>query len=287
MKREVFDRLCGELVVPSNATTHLEKIAKQWGISYDELSASCSQETQALVIQAHSWVRSNTPQMVDRYVAGEPLLNLACWAQCPPCLFARRLLESTPGIDCRQKSTKVLRNPGLLDALPESEATPEGTAAVQHVITRLRADIIQAAKVDTLYSPQSDIVRHVHGIEYEALLCEKLRNAGVPFISETVLREQGFFKTPDIKLQIPIMLCGRVVNWIDSKATFGSRRSHMLQREAQFLKYVNRFGPGAVIYWFGFVEDLADTDADILLLERFPLANQILQLHRLPVVASA
>lgn len=57
-----------------------------------------------------------------------------------------------------------------------------------------------------------------------------------------------------------------------------------LQREAQFLKYVNRFGPGAVIYWFGFVEDLADTDADILLLQRFPPTDEVVQLHRLPLV---
>ena len=50
------------------------------------------------------------------------------------------------------------------------------------------------------------------------------------------------------------------------------------------MKYVNRFGPGAVIYWFGFVEDLADMDPDILLLERFPSPEEILQLRRLPAL---
>ena len=45
------------------------------------------------------------------------------------------------------------------------------------------------------------------GQEYEAILCEKLRNAGIPFFSESFLREQGFFKTPDIKLQVDICTC--------------------------------------------------------------------------------
>ncbi len=54
------------------------------------------------------------------------------------------------------------------------------------------------------------------GIEYEALLCEKLRNYGIPFFSEDALREQGFYKTPDVKLQVrshfsdaaPLLLLG-------------------------------------------------------------------------------
>jgi hypothetical protein len=60
-----------------------------------------------------------------------------------------------------------------------------------------------------------------------------------------------------------------------------------LQRESQYLRYVNRFGPGAVIYWFGFLESLADADADILLLEAFPEAGDIMQLPKLPVPGSA
>jgi hypothetical protein len=31
------------------------------------------------------------------------------------------------------------------------------------VLGRLQADIIEAAQIDTLYAPQSDIVRHVNG----------------------------------------------------------------------------------------------------------------------------
>ena len=40
------------------------------------------------------------------------------------------------------------------------------------------------------------------GQEYEAVLSEKLRCAGIAFFSENTLREEGFFKTPDVKLEV-------------------------------------------------------------------------------------
>lgn len=40
------------------------------------------------------------------------------------------------------------------------------------------------------------------GQEYEAVLSEKLRCAGIAFFSEDKLREEGFFKTPDVKLEV-------------------------------------------------------------------------------------
>lgn len=40
-----------------------------------------------------------------------------------------------------------------------------------------------------------------------------------------------------------------------------------------------RFGPGAVIYWFGFVQELAETgERGVLLLTSFPEAGQIVHL---------
>ena len=47
-------------------------------------------------------------------------------------------------------------------------------------------------------------------------------------------------------------------------------------------RYVNRFGPGMVIYWFGFIEDL-DTHPDVLLMEDMPKLEDIVQLEALPI----
>lgn len=44
---------------------------------------------------------------------------------------------------------------------------------------------------------------------------EKLRNANVLFITEKDLRQRGEHKTPDVLLELPIHVEGKVVCWID------------------------------------------------------------------------
>ena len=84
------------------------------------------------------------------------------------------------------------------------------------------------------------------------------------------------------------------MNWIDSKATFGddcthrwglrdtqwsqsgreSQRNGWLpcreQLREQYEKYINRFGPGMIIYWFGFISDLQKLSDELLLAEKLP-----------------
>lgn len=109
-------------------------------------------------------------------------------------------------------------------------------------------------------------------------------------------------------MQVPIAVQGRIVNWIDSKATFGDDKTHRCgalelrthmrgpicfcsasdemrfdalmptphskigtrfppcrdQALGQYQKYVNRFGPGLVIYWHGFIRDLSQLEGGAL-----------------------
>ncbi len=83
------------------------------------------------------------------------------------------------------------------------------------------------------------------GAEYEVVLEEALRSAGVPFYNEYDLRQRGFAKTPDVLLGVPLLVGGRHVHWIDSKALFGDEFNHSKCYTNQYKGYVNRKGGAA------------------------------------------
>ncbi|RNA17589.1 hypothetical protein BpHYR1_020848 [Brachionus plicatilis] len=122
---------------------------------------------------------------------------------------------------------------------------------------RLAYEIMECCFLDEDYGPSIDLIKNLIGIEYECKLERILVRHGISFIKETELREKGFDKTPDFKLDIPICLNnGALISWIDSKATFGDEQSHSEYYENQFKFYLNRFGSGLVIYWFGYLKDI-------------------------------
>lgn len=61
-----------------------------------------------------------------------------------------------------------------------------------------------------------------------------------------------------VAVRCPLSSRWHIVHWIDSKASFGDDRLHAAALEGQYRTYLNRYGSGAVIYWHGFVRDLAD-----------------------------
>jgi hypothetical protein len=198
---------------------------------------------------------------------------------------------------------------------------------------------------DHVCSPLVEALKAAAGAEYEGVLEARLAAIGVPFATEADLRAGGFARTPvrrslafsqtqmlvlmlvcshacrcqDVRLEAPIAVRGRVVHWIDSKASFADPLVHRekartqtmphiahmractyalpriplltlltwhwrcAQGVPQFQAYVNRYGPGLVIYWLGFVDELAAAQPDVALADAFPDEADIQRLPALPL----
>lgn len=159
-----------------------------------------------------------------------------------------------PPVSIKNQLSKLMKNPFLIS---------DGI---------LKEQVLQCLGYDVSYGPINDAIRHSIGLEHEQKLIECVKSCGLPYLDENDLRRRGYDKTPDVKLEAPFLYQGRPVCWIESKASFGDVESNKQYLKEQYYSYWNRFGPGIVIYWFGFVDELAEEmkNKEIILLDHFP-----------------
>lgn len=119
---------------------------------------------------------------------------------------------------------------------------------------RLKKDIIQITNADWVYSPWASEKQYQRGKWGEEILEEWLDEQGMSYRTEEDLRGE-FPKTPDCLFDEPVMLNGWEINWIESKATFGDNVEIKKNIKKQLLPYLDLFGRGLVVYWFGFLDD--------------------------------
>ncbi len=177
-------------------------------------------------------------------IATSPKVNAS------PCLLARLLIEHLLGVP-RGHVGAYLRNPALL---PDA---------------RWRREVAACVAEDAYNSPLVDRVKQWAGWEHEwrlqaALLRGGGGGGGAPagaLCTEEELRARGLRKTPDVLLRWPAWAaCAHgapaLVTWLDSKAAFCEARAAE-EAARQVADYARLFGPGAVVFWGGHVEELA------------------------------
>lgn len=164
----------------------------------------------------------------------------------------------------KRKITKYLRDPSTIPSQP------------------LRNQVIQCIHADDLFGPNIDRTRAVLGLEYESLLLDHVSALGLEYETEHDLRQRSSFKTPDVLLRVPVAFHDKVVCWIDSKGKFADEYTLKKDYSDSVSSYVGRFGPGMVIYWFGFVSDCVDCpmlqDDGILVVDAFPHTSHTVML---------
>ena len=176
-------------------------------------------------------------------IAGDDIVDIVIEWRMPPCVMMRRLLEccTALGVKGSKHVTTLLKDPSLLQevdtesvrnlfedleiSISNQSPSEQQNLEVQFVY-RLVQDIQWCTECDMVCGPSSDVARLKAGEQYEKKMYECLERAGISFWTEAELRGQGFHKTPDARLRVPIAVGERVVCWMDSKATFGDLKLH-------------------------------------------------------------
>ncbi|KAK8788538.1 hypothetical protein V5799_021684 [Amblyomma americanum] len=159
-----------------------------------------------------------------------------------PALMARLIIEKHHEGEAERPSKQDIN-----EMLRNSACIQDGALAAEVFICLVN---------DNIYGPLGDAMKSSIGLEYEIHLKTQLKALGLAFVDEDALRDRGYDKTPDVKLEVPIVVEGTIVTWVESKAQFGDPECHRTYSRDQYQSYWNRFGRGLVIYWFGFVDEI-------------------------------
>ena len=106
-----------------------------------------------------------------------------------------------------------------------------------------------------MYSPWANELQFKRGTWGENQLHEWLDINDISYRTEKDLRGE-FPKTPDCLLDKPLRFNGWTLNWIESKASFGDFVEFNRNVRCQLNSYVELFGHGLVVYWFGHVDEI-------------------------------
>lgn len=128
---------------------------------------------------------------------------------------------------------KGLDFPSVSDMTRSPYKIPDRDLAVEIDYCKMR---------DDQYGHYSEAIKHCTGEDYETKIKDLCKKFGLSFRDEKALRTQGYDKTPDVLLDIPIAVRGCAVNWIESKALFGDEEAHRgyLANQVSFLKQLEK-----------------------------------------------
>ncbi|MFH1789339.1 MAG: TPD domain-containing protein, partial [Candidatus Altiarchaeota archaeon] len=129
---------------------------------------------------------------------------------------------------------------------------------------RLSRELSSVLRRDLVYSPAANREQARRGRFVEETVGEWLSGLGLSYKTEADCRREGRVKTPDFLLDSPSVVCGRRVNWVESKASFGDYIEVKSDSRKQVRHYVDLFGPGAVVYWYGFLGESFRGDVTLL-----------------------
>lgn len=229
MKKSFYKRLLREL----NSQKDIPYLAKKYTLSEELLLVIYTNKVVEGTKKRFYKIKARSAKMYRKWKKGTTLMQLADKYYFPPILTGKLVL-SHHGIG-RKTFNSYMRDPSQIDN------------------SRIKREIKEIRKNDIVYSPEGNDIQKERGEMGEREIAEWLADLGVEYYREDDLREMGKKKTPDFKLRTAMSYKGLDLEWIESKANFGDKKTMRENYKKQLKPYRKLFGPGMVIYWFGFV----------------------------------
>jgi hypothetical protein len=188
-------------------------------------------------------VKNQIKKLLGQWKRGMSICKLARKLRFPPVLLAGMIMMEN-GVS-RKKLWQQLRKP---DSIKNE---------------RIKREIKEVLGEDLVYSPQGLERQRIRGVTGEERLAELLDKLKVSYLTEKDIRG-AYPKTPDFLLHRPIVVDGKTVHWIESKANFGDTVEIRRNLGKQLKPYRKLFGDGIVVYWFGFIEAAEGADGILI-----------------------
>lgn len=226
-----------------NNYSDIERVSKSTKYEKELLLVLYTQKIVRKATARFYQVKNRAKSLHRRWKSGKSINSIAKQLDFPPVLLGLIILNEE-GI-----TRKIYRN--ILNNL-EKAPTP-----------RLKEELSQVLKKDLIYSPRGYEVQTERGRKSEKVIFNWLKKHDFEFKVEADLRND-YPKTPDFLLDEPLNVRGTEVHWIESKATFGDAHEIHKNLKSQLNPYREMFGPGMVIYWFGFIHPTPLTDGILI-----------------------
>lgn len=217
-----------------------QKLSEDYGLHKNALEMILLQKIVRDTMKNHGRVKADAKKLLRQWEGGESFVKLAKDYDFPPVMMASIIMQEK-GISKKQFG-RMLRDFSFA-----------GSA-------RTKSDLAAALKKDFVYSPEGAENMGKRGKRVEVRVGEWLSSHGVVYHTEKDSQKLGRPKTPDFLLSKPFDIGGFKVHWFECKASFGDEFEYRRDYRKQLRHYVDLFGPGLVVYWYGFLSDLKTTD---------------------------
>jgi len=216
----------------------IDNLHKKAGYSKDMLYNILAKKIVKNTLKKFYPIQHKLDYYYGRWLKGESFVKIANELEFSPILFASFILIKKKGIGRKQfnealRDTKLIHDP------------------------RIKKEIEECIKEDFVYAPWAYDIQKKNGEEGERKGAEWLDKRKIPYLTEKDNKQMNHHhKTPDFLFEHPQDINGFKANWIESKSMFGDDREVQRQFKKQIGPYLQYFGPGIVVYWYGFIDDI-------------------------------